>query len=153
MKSHRSIQPLEQPMACLQPCQRACNLMRAMDRFGAHRTWLWPTRPTRCGRTSRTEQARLGPSSSKSWKTWMVTACRTSYLVITTPPTTQSEHLVSKRTWTMTVMVTTIQLKPIQDSILMATTRVPTHATQIPTMTVFVTVQERFLAFVLQVLT
>ena len=53
----------------------------------------------------------------------------------------------------MTVMVTTIQLKPIRVSILMATTRVPTHATQILTMTVFATVRERFLAFVLQVLT
>ena len=140
-------------MACLRTCQRACNSMQAMDRFGAHRTWLWPIRPTRCGRTSPMEQVRHGPSSSKSWKTWMGTACRTSCLVITTPPTTQSAHLVSKRTWTMTVMVTTIQLKPILDSILMATTRVLTHATQIPTMTVFVTVQMRFLAFVLQVLT
>ena len=83
----------------------------------------------------------------------MVTECRTSCLVITTQSTTQSEHLVLKRTWTMTVMVTTIQLKPILDSILMATTRVPTHATQIPTMTVFVTVRERLQAFVLQVLT
>ena len=152
MKSHRSIQPLEQPMACRQPCQRACNSMQAMDRFGAHRTWSWPTRPTRCGRTSLMEQARRGPSSSKSWKTWMGMECRTSCLVITTQPTTQFAHLVSKKTWTMTVMVTTILLKPILDSILMATIRVRIHEIQILTMTVFVTDLERFLAFVLQVL-
>ena len=82
----------------------------------------------------------------------MVTVCLMSCLVITTQSTTQSEHLVSKKTWTMTVMVTTIQLKPTRGSTLTVTTRVPTHATQILTMTVFVTVQERLQAFVLQVL-
>ena len=52
----------------------------------------------------------------------------------------------------MTVMATTIQLKPVREFMLTKTTRVPTHATQILMMMESAMVQMPLQAFVLQVL-